>query len=167
MLRLSLIVVTVVAGAASQIPPKQTNTQKQLIARIDAAAAEASRAAVPALLSVLEAPEFTAGLAKCCSRLVGKSGTELLSLLTAEVKAAELTHNFHAVNNKAAWENDVSIATLTNATYFYNLWQLAYLKLSRPGVQVGQNDVEHTLLGFPDFTGANGMPASFAEASER
>jgi hypothetical protein len=91
-------------------PPAQTTFQKQLIAKIDVAAATASAAATPAVVAYLSTPDFVAGINRCCKKkLGGKSGEELLAILTAEIRVAELTHNFHAVNLKTSWENDISV----------------------------------------------------------
>ena len=123
-------------------PSRQTPEQAALIARIEQEAAVSSAAAAPALLALLDSDAFRRDLRGCCSSLAALGAQALLDLLSAEVQHAELTHNFNAVNGPKAWENDVSVATLANATYFFNLWELAYLGLARPGVQVGGNDVE-------------------------
>ena len=60
-------------------------------------------------VSYLSTPTFQASIRSCCSRLAGKSGGELLAILTEQIRVSELTHNFNAVNTKATWENDISV----------------------------------------------------------
>ena len=155
-----------VAPAVSQLPPRQSESQRSLIAGLQATAAAASDAARPKLLQLLGSQTFRAGLSKCCPSIAQLEPVRLLALLDRQFAAAELTHNFSPVNDD--WENDVSVATLSNSSYFYNLWEISFLGIGKPGVQVGGNDVEHTLLGFADFVADGGKaPSSFAEAAAR
>jgi hypothetical protein len=142
--------------------------QRRILRELEPRAAAASAAATPAVLALLGGAVFQAGLSACCPTLAGERPAALLALLEAEVAAAELTHNFNPVNDPAAWENDVSVAALGNASHFYNLWELAYLGLARKQVSVDDKDGEVNLLGFPRFTGKGGArPGSLGEAAQR
>ena len=138
------------AAPAAAPPPRQTAVQRALIDDLEPRAAAASAAATPAVLALLGSDAFKTGLAACCPTIKSKTPAELLALLEAEVAAAELTHNFSPIND--SWENDVSIATLSDSGYFFNLWELSYLGLGRKNVAVDDHDGEVNLLGFPPFT---------------
>jgi hypothetical protein len=88
--------------AVAVIPPKQTTFQQQLVAEVNKQAAGASNDATPALLQLLSAPAFTSHLNKCCSSVASLSAEHLLDRLVAEVRSAELTHNFNA-NSSGSW----------------------------------------------------------------
>ena len=90
----------------SAVPPRQSDVQRRLIASIDRKAQAASEEATPALLSLLGGANFTAGLHACCPSVADLDPPALLQLLADELRAAELTHNFNAVNSAAAWENE-------------------------------------------------------------
>ena len=188
MAALALILAATGAAAAST-PPRQTAVQRALLAELEPRAAAASAAATPRVLALLGSDAFKAGLAACCPTIASKTPAELLALLEAEVAVAELTHNFAPIND--SWENDVSIATLGNATYFYNLWELSFLGLGRKNVvsthgilnfvcglwvffltvclwvqAVDGKNGEVNLLGFPPFTNGT-QPATLDEAAQR
>eukprot|EP01052_Picozoa_sp_SAG31_P030007 SAG31_NODE_3039_length_4757_cov_2.892228_1_plen_190_part_00 len=94
----------------------------QVVARLQPQARAASAAATPQLLARLDSPWFRHGLRECCPVAAKLTAQSLLARLEAEFLTAELTHNFNPVNSPATWENDVSVATLQNASHFYNLW---------------------------------------------
>ena len=169
----SLLVASVGATAAQQavLPPRQSALQAAVLAGWRDKAIAASRAATPELLHLLQpGGKVQRLLGDCCPSLVGLSASELASIIRAEASAAELTHNFAHFNSPSRWENDVDLLTLANASYFYNLDELAWLHLARgqgAGIPAG---AETTLMHFPPFSGGTPtrpLPASFDEASQR
>lgn len=161
----------IAAVAASPRPPRQSEVQAQVYRAAALNARLASAAATPRLLELL-APSGAVRMAlgSCCPSLDSLSAAALATVLRAEVSAAEITHSFHHDNDRVDWENDVSVATLRNATYFYNLNELSYLGLANNASAGIPATAETILMGFPPFTGGNAShpaPASFAEASQR
>ena len=55
--------------------------------------------------------------------MVNLSARQLLDLLTAALRSAELTHNFNA-NSSHAWEGDVNATTAPSLTWYPNLWEV-------------------------------------------
>jgi hypothetical protein len=138
------------AVAVSAIPAKQTAFQQQLVATVDKQAAIASKAATPALLQLLSAPSFRSHLGDCCSSVANLTSEQLLDRLVAEVRSAELTHNFNA-NSSGTWEGDMDIEAVIKTPYFPNLWTIMYLNLSAFKSQKEEDLAEVNLMGFPPF----------------
>ena len=152
----------------AQIPARRTPFEETLVERVNRSAEAASAAAKPALLQLLSATTFRTGLAECCPQVANESSERLLSRLQAELRAAELTHNFNT-NSSGAWEGDVNISVASKLAYLPNLWTLRYLNYST--MEQGVEDVaEVSLMGFRPFSGnqtVGALPRTFAEAAER
>mgnify|MGYP006086641157 CR=1 FL=1 len=163
--------VLMVATSSPPPPPRQSATQLRVMRSWSTRAAAASAAATPTLHALLAPGGKVRGvLAECCPSLASLSAAELAARLRLEIASAEMTHNFAHFNAPSSWENDVSLPTLANASYFYNLNELAFLGLANnrsAGIPAG---AETALMGFPPFTGGSTTspsPATFDEASQR
>ena len=108
MITFILLVSSTSASAPPGWPPRATPFQVALHAKVAAAAAPASAAALSALEHRLEEPAFKDSIKACCPQLVSKTGAELAAMLQAELEVAELTHNFNA-NSTGTWEGDINI----------------------------------------------------------
>eukprot|EP01048_Picozoa_sp_COSAG05_P015580 COSAG05_NODE_1891_length_3884_cov_5.929450_1_plen_729_part_00 len=108
-------------------PPRMTAIQERLIASIQQKAEAASAAAKPRLLGLLNSPDFDAALGGCCAELLAMSAAERLAWFDVESAAAEQVHNFGTSSGGGGPQSDETIAYGINATYFYNLWEIALL----------------------------------------
>jgi hypothetical protein len=176
MARLTALAVLCTTASALQphppLPPRQTPTQVAMMERWEREAKPLSRAATPVLLAKLGSASFRAALAACCPTAAAMPSAQLLAALRAEVRGAELVHNFPAVTDGTAMVEDTSLAAERNASYFMNIWEYAFAVAHDFDVTPAAALIEVNAFGFPPFTGGNAtdpgsQPASFAEAQER
>eukprot|EP00971_Amphidinium_carterae_P000586 11642-Amphidinium_carterae.1 len=159
---------TLASGGNSRAP--QTPFQKQLVEEWRSKAATASREATAALLELLDSAEIRSGLESCCTDWANASALRLAERLRDLVRYAEMTHNFHHLNNRSTFEQDLDLTHLSDAPVFYNLWQVGSLGYVANRPRRIEDFAETQLVGCNEFTGeceGQPLPASFAEASER
>ena len=172
MLRAAFIFACCVLAAVALVPPRQTPFQQQLVAAVDEKAAVASKAATPQLLQLLDGQAFRSHLSDCCPSVAKLTATDLLDRLVAEVRSAELTHNFNA-NSSGTWEGDLDIEGAIATPFYPNLWTIMYTNLSKFKSQIPEDLAEVNLMGFRPFSSglpvgsASNHPATLDEATER
>lgn len=162
-MRMSVLIaaLSVVAGQSPwPTPPVQTEAQKALFAKKQAAAKEASEAATPKVLEFFDLPAFREGLAECCPDAAQLSSAELLEQFRAEVRAAELAHAFPSTD--ATQKDDTNIGLQKQYPWFLNLWQAALINLGE--VDSALYPAETDLFGCTPF--ATGT-VTWEEASDR
>ena len=156
---------------SSTSPPRQTATQRALVARLTADARAASAAATPALLAALATPELGQLLRqRGLPRLAAEPPAILLARLRAEAAAAEITHNL-ALGNGTVRRGESATSdgwapgadsSMTRTPLFAmdtlpSLWSLGLLGYAEPGQVAGwmrgADAVECGILGCPAFTG--------------
>ena len=171
-LQLALLA-SLIPGALStaELVPRQTATQRALVARLTANAKAASAAATPGLLAALADPELSELLrARGLPALAAEPPHRLLARLRAEAAAAELTHNLALGNGTVrrgecaacdAWATGAD-SSLTRTPLFAmetlpSLWTLGllgYADADRVANWMrGADAVECGILGCPAFTG--------------
>lgn len=154
----------------SDLPLRQSQSELRLFSRVEAEAERASLGATEELLAALDDPNFRAGLRSCCREVSALTAVSLLSRFEAEMETIEMMHNFAAIGPA---HSDIDLAIANGSTYFYNLWELKYLKLLPPSPQHDpgcpgfQDNAETQIYGFNAFSGIDGCPGNFLEAAER
>ena len=89
-----------------------------------------------------------------------------------EMRVVELTHNF-AWNQTGpdAIFQDVSVGSLNNASYVYNLWELGELGFQPAGARFAEDYAEVVVMQYPPFQAnkppGNGTPANYEQAAQR
>lgn len=73
---------------------------------------------------MLETKDFTDALGGCCAELQHMTGPERLDWFDSETLATEMVHNFGSGGGAGS---DETVQLGNNATYFYNLWEIAML----------------------------------------
>eukprot|EP01050_Picozoa_sp_SAG11_P007902 SAG11_NODE_674_length_7801_cov_3.578032_1_plen_619_part_00 len=174
------------AGAAFS-PPRQSELQQRVFASHARNATAASPLATAKVLAAFGSPEFQAALRRCCPRVAGLSPQQLLSEFRAQMEVTEVIHNFHPVVNETSGRDvrpnsaDVTLAMLLNASFLYNMWELAPLNLTNDKYIEGwigmSAKMENGLLRFPPFSAVDapsgrpfpfgGWPKDVEEASQR
>uniref|UniRef100_A0A7S0ZWI0 Phospholipase B-like n=1 Tax=Noctiluca scintillans TaxID=2966 RepID=A0A7S0ZWI0_NOCSC len=155
------LLVRVRASAIFPSPPVQTENQKRLYAAQAANAKAASDAATPKLLRVFESAAFREELLECCRDLADLPAPEILSLLRADLRTAELAHSFPAVVQDS--HDDVTIEELSKLDYFPNQWQVALMRDA--DCPVFFNMAEEGIFGMAPFK--NESRPTWTEAAER
>jgi hypothetical protein len=163
------------AAACARDIPRQTPTQVAMMAHWQREAEGLSAAATPALLAHLESSDFRSVLAECCPVAAAVPVPDLLTALRAELRGAELVHNFQVVSSNASDVHhaveDTNLEFELNARAFYNIWEVAFLTKSFDVISATSR-TEVDMFGFQPFTGGNmtdpgSQPRSFEEAQER
>ena len=107
--------------------PRQTPTQIRLIEHVDEKAKKASEKAKPQILVWLDSPGFLAELDGCCDDIKAMSANQRLDWIDLELAAAEMVHNFGTQDGQSGPQSDETIKLGVNASFFYNLWEIALL----------------------------------------
>jgi hypothetical protein len=173
-------------STAPPVPPVQTQMQREIFAQHAAQAAIASPQATPEVLEAFDDPDFRAALERCCPDFAKHSSGALLEEFRAQMSVIEIIHNFHPTVNENGSDHrpnsaDVTLSMLKNASYLYNMWELAPLNLTDVSYIEGwigmSAKMENGLLRYPPFSRADapsgrpfpygGWPKNWAEASER
>ncbi len=147
--------------------PRQTDLQRELTSATQANSSVVSQAARASLLALWSSPDVLDGVRAVCPSLANATtALEVLERFYDELEVAEITHNFawaEAGNNF----HDVSLYSLTNASYFYNLWELQVLGF-RPFNNGSVEDLaEIVAMKYPPFGNGSTLPADYAEAAQR
>ena len=179
------------AAVAAPPPPGMSAYQAEYMAGVQTVAEAASTAATPFVLKVLADPTFRAGLAACCPSVSPLDDQALLEAYRAETRLAEMTHNFDV--NLEGWDNqgggnflgdpNLGVYSANWTDHFYNLWEVAYLNITRYSRLEGESGAEVGLFGFKSFTNCSKpnstrkdgdgddepvcLPATMAEAANR
>ena len=160
-------------------PHLQTAIQREVMSLSAAAAANASAAATPVLLTFLDSDEIRSALRRCCSTVAYLPASDLLDRLRAEARSAELTHIMPAdIDHEFA---DMDLDMFGNFSWYLNPWQTQLVRgvtyprqhlsvattseswlTTGPGLSV---DAEQTIFGCPPF--ANDGKPTWDEASNR
>ena len=151
--------------------PVQSPLQLQLVQKMQDRAVGASAYAHGILLEWLNNYSVPA-IRSVCPSLENASAEDILRRYHAEMRIAELTHNFAWNQTGPAAEfQDVSIHSLYNASYVYNLWELITLGFQPAGLRQAEDAAEVVLMQYPPFPGGkppgNGTPTTFNQSAER
>ena len=165
---LAVLTIAIAALAAdAYTPPRQTPTQMAKMQAWSREAEKLSAAATPALLAKLGSADFRRALGECCPVAAAMSPHQLLAALRAELRAAELVHNFPtdtAANDTMVEDTSLAAEAGGNLSYFANIWEYAY-SAGRFAVTPATGQIEVWAFGFPAFTGGNATdPANFPRA---
>ena len=101
--------------------------QRHLMAEVERRAAKASARAKPVLLGILSTQAFVDALGGCCPEIVAMSAEQRLRWLDGEFAASEMVHNFGQSGGGGGPQSDVTVRAGSNASFFYNLWEIALL----------------------------------------
>ena len=157
------------ATTGSDVPERQSARMVELFNEASTAAATASAAATPELLAYLDSSDFRRNISAHCGDIAKLPADQMLARYEEELGVVELIHNFDAICDGD--HGDTCVGLEKDSLYFHNLWQLKYLGLVNQTYGTGcvgfEDNAETQLYGFPSFTGRDGCPASFAEASDR
>jgi len=137
-------------------PPRQTPTQRKLIAHIEHHAKLASDAAKPAVLGWLGSQVFLDELDGCCAEVVAMAPEARLAWIAAEFTATEMVHNFGQSDGGGGPQSDETIRYGNNATFFYNLWEIALMGEKIPKNPSGHNHTQLANCTQIDSTGQCG-----------
>ena len=124
---LAVLTIAIAALAADAYnPPRQTPTQMAKMQAWSREAEKLSAAATPALLAKLGSADFRRALGECCPVAAAMSPHQLLAALRAELRAAELVHNFPtdtAANDTMVEDTSLAAEAGGNLSYFANIWE--------------------------------------------
>ena len=98
--------------------------QQSVVAATNKRAAAASAAATPKLLALLETPDVRTALRQCCSAVADLTATELLERLRAELRAAELAHNFPTVDEDMHAGSDMTLDQIDEFAWWLNPYEV-------------------------------------------
>jgi len=151
-----VLVLTVLVGlvGAGQLPlpPRQTSVQAEAWQRAHELAQNASEAAVPVLLSVIDSEEFRKEIAEL--PIANANSTEILNLLRTMVRSALQFHNFPALNFALATSLDPTLPQMATTNFLPNYYTAAlyegFLNYNLSLVFL-ENYAETELYGFPPF----------------
>eukprot|EP01065_Artemidia_motanka_P037926 TRINITY_DN46815_c0_g1_i1.p1 TRINITY_DN46815_c0_g1~~TRINITY_DN46815_c0_g1_i1.p1 ORF type:complete len:494 (+),score=159.59 TRINITY_DN46815_c0_g1_i1:59-1540(+) len=177
--------VVAAAAAAFPTPPRMTDVQQTVLARLRADARLAQNQGTADALQLLSSEPFKQALQVMAPELVNVAPSELLARWDAAQEVAEITHGF-PVRDDPKQNNaiDIDIDIAMNASWFYNQWQLPILFPHRERAAKFElisylgpaADIERNWWGFPAFTAdtpfrkdlwPGGFPANLDEASNR
>eukprot|EP01103_Thecamoeba_quadrilineata_P007464 TRINITY_DN1733_c0_g1_i1.p1 TRINITY_DN1733_c0_g1~~TRINITY_DN1733_c0_g1_i1.p1 ORF type:complete len:347 (-),score=27.20 TRINITY_DN1733_c0_g1_i1:438-1454(-) len=159
---------TVSSHSQDSLTPKyQSLLQSKVLYNMTREAKELSDAAVPALLSYLDTPEFRADISNL--PLANDSSSSLLQLLQEQIRISPLVHNMNSYYSPNEPQMDMTLAQLINSTYLYNYWELTTLvpELYREFVANIENTAETQLFAFPPFPQNISTPPTITEGQER
>ena len=152
--------------------PVQSPLQLKLIQKATDRAVVASAAAHAPLLERWNKPSTLEAIRKVCPSLRTANVNRILDRFYEEMRVVEVTHNF-AFNQTGPKDyfGDVSIQSLRNASYVYNLWELGQLGFRPKGARHDEDFAEVVILQFPPFPGGkppgNGTPTTYTQSSQR
>ena len=146
--------------------------QLNLVQKTNERAIVASAAAHAPLLERWNEPSTLEAIRKVCPSLRTANVGQILDRFYEEIRVVELTHNF-AFNSHGpkAYFEDVSIESLQNASYVYNLWELVQLGFQPQGTKRAEDFAEVVIMQFPPFPGGkppgNGTPTTYMQSAQR
>jgi hypothetical protein len=184
-----LVYLLLAAAAAAQPPqppqpPLQTARQLRVMEQVRAEAQAASAQGTQDLLAFLATAAFRDRLAALAPSLAGLAPADLLDALRADLAVSEIAHGFPANNNPTQTNAlDLDLDIISNASWFYNQWQLPVLYEKREMAAYYElisfiapaAAAEMGLWNMDAFSAPNpfgniwpgGWPANLSEASDR
>ena len=165
------IALALAGGVVSLTPPgpplpRQTPLQRSLTLETQRNATVASQAAHVELVARWSEPALLSQIQAVCPSLrTAATGEEVVARMHAELEVAELTHNFVWDTDGNVFD-DVSLDSLHNASYLYNLWELDVLGFGH-GHRTIEGLAEVVGLKYPPFANGSQAPNNYAEAADR
>ncbi len=165
-----LVALVAIADAVDTTPPRQTPYQADLMRTVRKDAAEASAAARPELLKLMDSAAFRNNVSAAYPAARSASAEDMLNAFVEELGVAEFVHNFRATEPVSGTGghrqyDDIDVALGRNSTYFQNLWELVSTGFHKPKELNTITDAAETgIMGFREFSQ---FPPPFEESMER
>jgi len=145
------------SGVSPVTVPVQTRAQLDAFNNLTANAESLSAAATPALLELIDSPEFRRNISHL-SRVANMSASDLLTLFNQTLALSVVTHGLYPqASNPMVALLDVTLQQLVQYSFLPNQWERVSLGIVNTtsvygqGVLYVENGVETKLFGLPEF----------------